>query len=149
VNVADFASAAELAKHLEQIAANRTLYASYLWPHHVSIAELLKRWPQHRYFGGSARRDMATADEERTKCKLARAALASARKAKRTGRPQPRLEPDVSCLPPGQLCRFLPDGRCKAGTVADRVAPEDRVRPSNGRRSPNIKYVARVQRYIA
>ena len=135
VNVADFASASELAAHLEQVAANRTLYASYLWPHYVSTAELLKRWPQHRYF--------RSGEDERAECKLARAALASVRRANRTGRPQPRLEPDASCMPPGQLCRFLPNGRCQAGTVADRVAPEDRMRPSNGRRSPNSHTILR------
>ena len=150
VNVADFASVADLVAHLAATAANRTLYESYLWPRRVAATELLARWPQHRRFDNSRRvNDHATGMQHQTDCKLARAAIATVRETNRTGRPSRRLEPDLSCLPPGQLCRFLPKGHCIAGTLADRIAPEDRKWPANGRRSPNEPQGAKVRRNAA
>ena len=157
VNVADHATPADLAAHLRRVAANRTLYNAYLWPRGLTEAELIARWPGHAQWARAAwrapRADAGPdagpleakeaaaaaappppAELERNECSLARAALARLASAERSGQRPPRLAPDQSCLPPGQLCHFLPAGVCKAGGVEQRIRPEVRRWPAHGKR---------------
>ena len=129
VNVADFPNVSTLVAHLRRVASNETLYSAYLWPRGVSTEEILRRWPESKDF------DNGPARYEASECKLARAAVARLRAAAESGVAPPRLAPDHSCLPPGQLCHFLPKDTCTPGSVADRVPPEMRTRPAKGRRS--------------
>ena len=169
VNVADFASPAALAAHLIAVAANKTLYNSYLWPRRATSEAIRARWPEHAMWPGvfdeprgkgfgkglgegfGSRRQEGTGPEgkglaslgrppraERSECALARSALRSIATARERGEQPARLAPDLSCLPPRQLCHHLPRGTCVPAGPDEAIRPEMRGRPARGKRSANV-----------
>ena len=135
INVADFASAADLGAYLRRVAANQSAYTAYLWPRRVSPRVLRARWP------ALANLPNASATAEKPECRLARAALGVRREAAARRLTTPRLVPDSSCLPPRQLCRHLGRaedvGGCRPGGDRDRVRPAVVAAPTRGGRYTN------------
>ena len=56
----------------------------------------------------------------------------AAPEGRRRGEQPARLAPDASCLPPGQLCHYLPHGTCSPGGAADRIRPAVRGAVAKG-----------------
>ena len=147
VNVADFPSIQALAAHLLAASTNRTLYSSYLWPRTASAAEIRSRWPGYAAYRHGSKAPIgyrAANGGERAECLIAKEALARVGAAEERGEQPARLAPDASCLPPGQLCRYLPHGTCSAGGVADRIRPAVRGAVAKGvRGAVRLKGAAR------
>ena len=99
--------------------------------------EILDRWPEHAAFRHG---DAGYRGAERSECVIAREVLSRQATAARRGEQPARLAPDLSCLPPRQLCHLLPKTMCTPGSVGDRVLPETRAAPSHGRRSDLQQY---------
>ena len=130
INVASFESVAALAAHLRHVAANETAYTAYQWPRYATADQLKARWPEYAKLDNGA----VAVGREGGDCEIARAALRVLREAAAKGQRPPRLVPDTTCLPPRQLCHFLPKGTCMPGSLADRIRPIAVARPTNSAR---------------
>lgn len=125
INAANFASIGALADHLKAVAANRTLYESYLWTHRSSGSAIRARWPEHRAFNNGR---WGFRGQVKRECLLVERAF-------ELRRWEPKLTPDTSCLPPLQLCHLLPRHECTPRGVAQRVRADVRPKPNEGRRA--------------
>ena len=92
-----------------------------LWTHHVSPAEISRRWPEMTDYddpsgGASEFERNRTAGGQPAQCQLAVSAL-----LRGGGRHGPGLTPDGSCIPPRALCHYLPRGLCTPARLDERV----------------------------
>lgn len=125
IDASDFASLTELVAHLRRVAANRTLYESYLWTHSASVAEIKARWPEHTAFNNGY---WGFRKGVKRECQVVERALGLKRVA-------PRLTPDTSCLPPLQLCHLLPRHECVPGGVDERERAHVWAKSHEGQRA--------------